>query len=109
MKNFQPGLDYYFGLDGEPLELMQWADLFEDFPARTVAEENWGDLRVLTVWLGTDPDYWGPDDEYGPPKIFGTAVFRGGVFQAAQEILTPSREEAEKAHRETVRRLKGVT
>jgi hypothetical protein len=63
---------HHYDKDGTPLELFEWADKFEDFPYRKVANTDCGDgIHVSTVWLGLDHNFSG----VGPPLIFETMVF----------------------------------
>jgi len=65
----------YFDKEGNPLELMEWARMFETEEARAsykrVAETTLPNGRwVSTVWLGIDHSFGS-----GPPLIFETMVF----------------------------------
>ena len=56
---------------GNVLELMEWAKLFEDNEYCRIAETILPDgKRVSTVWLGLDHQFGD-----GPPLIFETMVF----------------------------------
>ena len=61
----------YYDKQGKPLELMQWAQLFEDNAYRHIAETTLPDgTWVSTVWLGLDHNFG-----RGVPVIFETMVF----------------------------------
>lgn len=61
-----------FDRQGAPLELMEWARLFEDAQYKRVAETTLQDGKyVSTVWLGLDHRFGGD----GLPLIFETMVF----------------------------------
>ena len=79
----------YFDKDGEPMELMEWAQKFEDDEYKRVALDitNAG-IRVSTVWLGLNHRF----DE-GPPLIYESMAFNDQdthTFQLAPNL--PSRE-----------------
>lgn len=59
----------YFGRDGEPLTLWEWADRFDSdrHVAHAVLESG---HEVRTIWFGSHRDPLGS----GPPLIFGTVV-----------------------------------
>lgn len=67
----------YYGPDGEPLGLWEWAELFER-RHEDLAPESWwrkltelgAGLEVSTVWLGIDHNFLG-----GPPLTWETMVF----------------------------------
>ena len=64
----------YYNRLGEPItddEYMElWTQPFEK--SRRVANDERGDVRVSTVWLGMDHNYGD-----GPPLIFETMIFGG--------------------------------
>lgn len=79
----------YYDRQGNPLPdphvdmeawIREWASLFEDEDYRRVALTEIGDVRISTVWLGIDHNFWGQ----GPPLIFETMVF-GGPLDEEQE------------------------
>lgn len=70
----------FYDRDGNPLNLMQWARLFEDFEGyrnlrqtRITDAATGAQYLVSTVWLGNNQAYLG-----GPPLIFETMVFSEG-------------------------------
>lgn len=71
-----------------PITLSLWLGSFGDFP-RSVAEDRIGDTRILTAWLGVDPD---PD----PVQFFGSAVIRGS--ELVEEHPSVSRQAAAEMH-----------
>lgn len=61
----------WFDRDGKPLEMLEWARLFENLEYKRVArDELTNGCLVSTVWLGLNHGYG------GPPLIFETMVFR---------------------------------
>ena len=60
----------YYDRQGNPLTLMQWAKLVENFDYKVVAQTEVGFDRVSTIWLGLNHNWWG-----GPPLIFETMIF----------------------------------
>ncbi len=61
----------YYDKEGKPLDLMEWANLFEDFEYRQVGDSLVDGIRVSTVWLGLDHNF----GRVGPPLIFETMMF----------------------------------
>lgn len=76
-----------------PADLMAWSRFLEDMSNRRVAESQFGEVRVSTVFLGLDHRF---GDE-GPPLIFETMIF-GGPHSDYQERCS-TWEEAEEMHR----------
>lgn len=78
--------DHYIlgGQDGHtPIlaDLMTWARAFEDHAARIVARDELpGDVFVSTVFLGIDHNFG-----VGPPLLFETMIFGGGLTGEHQE------------------------
>lgn len=60
----------HFNRAGEPIELLEWAMLFEDPEQRYVAQETIGQYKVSTLWMGLNFN-WGEE----PVGIFETMVF----------------------------------
>lgn len=60
----------YFDRQGQPIDLITWAGLFEDRVYAQVAFDQVGPFRVSTVWLGLNHNYSG-----GVPLIFETMIF----------------------------------
>jgi hypothetical protein len=70
-----PAPPMYFGRDGEPIGLGDWAYLRDAFSPH-VAETRVDDAWVSTVWLGLDHGFG-----IGPPLIFETMIFGGPLDQ----------------------------
>lgn len=84
--------DHYI-LDGKtPIatDLMTWAGWYETAD-RIVAKDDFGDMRISTVFLGLNHNY---DD--GPPLLFETMIF-GGPHDDYQERYA-TWDEAEAGH-----------
>ena len=63
----------YYDINGMPISMKRWAELFEGGEGRPLLRTDvWGDGRAIvsTVWLGLDHSYGN-----GPPLIFETLVF----------------------------------
>lgn len=94
-----PHLPYY-DMDGMPISIGRWAQLFEDIEGRRIAETlvpmpGGSEARVSTVWLGIDHNFAGE----GPPLIFETmAFFDNEVYNDSFCARTSTREEAERMH-----------
>jgi len=68
----------FFDRDGKPLEMMEWARLFEDPEYQQVELTIVGEARVSTVWLGLDHAIGiGIFGFPQPPLIFETMIFGG--------------------------------
>lgn len=87
----------YYDVDGNPLEMLEWAAKFEGRGDPT--DHSWkigfdeeGDVSVSTVWLGLDHQYGD-----GPPLIFETMIF-GGEHDQYQERYS-TKEEAIAGHK----------
>lgn len=87
---------YYFDREGRPLDLWQWAAMFEDGAARRVAEDDVGGVWVSTVWLGLDHSF-GTSPR---PLIFETMCFGGPLDQEPRRYATEA--EALAGHAEVV-------
>ena len=87
-------------MDGNPMTLRRWAELFEDFPRRVLAEQevikpDGFRTSVITVWVGhMDID----------SSVFDTAVGAPGCWQRVRGYATKA--EALVGHAEVVARLK---
>jgi len=98
-------MSVYYGMDGQPIDMHEWALLFEDTEHRIIGRtELPGGCRVSTVWLGIDHSFGG-----GPPLIFESMVFGpdSSIDLDCQRYST--REEAELGHSEMVTRWTGWT
>ncbi len=93
----------YYDKEGKPLDLMEWANLFEDFEYRQVGDSLVDGIRVSTVWLGLDHNF----GRVGPPLIFETMMFdwkddnRGQDFQWRYSTL----EQAQAGHANAVKQM----
>ena len=77
-------------------DLLEWAEWYETTDRR-VAVTNIGDVRVSTVFLGTDHN-WGQ----GPPLLFETMIFGGPLDEECERYSTW--EQAEAGHKCMVER-----
>lgn len=61
----------FYNIDGEPIPMGEWSRLLEIREYAVVAWDEVGaGIKVSTVWLGLDHNFFG-----GPPLIFETMVF----------------------------------
>ncbi len=84
-------------LDGRtpvPADLLKWARWFETAD-RQVAHDLIGDISVSTIFVGLDISPTG-----GPPLVFETMIFGGGLSHSEWRYATW--EEAEAGHREAL-------
>lgn len=84
----------YYDIDGNPLELLDWARLFEDDEYKRIAATHVGDVWISTVWLGLNHSPWG----HGPPVIFETMIFPEQEYQ----VRTSTKEAALAEHDQAV-------
>lgn len=63
----------YYDREGQPMEMMAWAQKFGDRDYQTVAQHWVRGWMVSTVWLGINHNFWG-----GTPLIFETMIFPPG-------------------------------
>ena len=91
-------LDYYILVGQTPVKagLMEWAEWFENYDNRCVAEWTLGPLRVSTICMGLDHGF----SREGPPVLFETMAFigRGSLWQTRCCTWI----EAEAQHRQAV-------
>lgn len=86
---------------GQPLELLEWARLYEDFDYRLVAETQVGDQLVRTMWEGIDAGVVGAGD------MFHTGVRRDDKWRTAWSEQHPCTViEAEAAHELVVAKIR---
>ena len=78
--------------------MIEWAKWFEK-AERHVAQENIGEVRISTVFLGLDHGWGEPK-----PVLFETMVFGGPLDQEQDRYYTW--DEAEAGHRNMVERVK---
>lgn len=66
-----------FDLDGKPITLEEWSEIWADDDRRIVQKEDieTEEVHISTVWLGTA--HWGPGAEEGvdAPLIYESMVF----------------------------------
>lgn len=91
--------NYILGPDGrtpEPVDdIRAWGRWFETAD-RQIADDYVGDTRVSTVFLGLDHSF----GRGGPPLVFETMIFGGGLSDREWRYATY--EEAEAGHREAL-------
>lgn len=79
-------MKYILGPDGrtpEPVEdVASWGRWFETAD-RQVADDRIGDIRVSTIFLGLDYSF-----TVGPPLVFETMIFGGGMSDAEWRYAT---------------------
>ena len=61
----------YFDREGNPMELLDWARLCEDYDYKIVKQEEVGKYFVSTVWVGLNMSFW----REAAIKIFETMIF----------------------------------
>ena len=89
--------------EGQPLELLEWARLYEDFEYRLVAETQLDDVLVRTLWEGIDAGVVGAGDMFHTGYQTGEA----GKWQDAWAGHHPCTViEAEAAHELVVAKLR---
>jgi len=76
-------------------DVIAWARWFEGAD-RQVADSFRDDVRVSTVFLGLDHNFWG----YGPPVLFETMVFMGETSIQCERYATW--DQAEEGHKRWV-------
>jgi hypothetical protein len=95
-------MHYVLDESGEPVQepdLSAWARWFEG-AERHVAQDLVGEVRVSTVFLGTDHRWRGT----GPPVLWESMVF-GGPLDGEQERY-PSKKDAARGHAALVARVR---
>lgn len=94
----------YYAVNGRPMTMTEWANTFGHY--RHIGEDflrvRGHSLRVSTVWLGLDHN-WNPS---GPPLIFETMVFEGGVIFEGLMCRYSTLAEAQRGHVLMVRTVK---
>lgn len=96
---------YILAEDGKtpvPCDLMTWAKWFEKRETRIVAQDQIGEVKVSTVFLGLDHN-WGD----GPPVLWETMIF-GGPHDEYQERYT-SHDEAVAGHTKALELVKSTS
>lgn len=91
----------WYDKEGEPIEMMEWARLLEDYEYKVVGRTDLPEgLRVSTVWLGLDHGFG------GVRLIFETMVFGADGEALAEGFARYStQEEARMGHEQTVANL----
>lgn len=74
-------------------DLMEWAEWFELVENRRVAQDQVGDVKISTVFLGIDHNFGGG----GMPILFETMIFGGEHDQWQDRCCTW--DEAEEMHK----------
>ncbi len=95
----------HYILDGKQVVrvgLTRWANWMEEFyPQGCRVAEDWvGEVRISTVFLGVDYNFFGE----GPPVVFESMIFQGPLNHEMQRYCTW--EEAENGHKEMVAKVK---
>ena len=93
----------YYDKQGKPLELMEWAQLFEDNAYRRIAETTLPNgTWVSTVWLGLDHNFSG----VGSPIMFETMVFphKDATLDEQEQERYSTLEEALNGHARMVQK-----
>ena len=83
-------MSHYYDRQGQPIEMMDWAQRFEDRDYQSVAKHWIRGWMVSTVWLGIDHGFGYSE----APVIFETMVFPPG--DEAGESGTASEEYCER-------------
>lgn len=94
----------FYDQDNNPIGLRTWCALFNDTPARIVAQTNvdlpgGGRAWVSTVWMGIDMNL-----PSGPPLIFETGLFwEAGDFASDDSVMRyTTRDQALAGHDQMV-------
>lgn len=92
-------MTFWYGLDGQPIDMEAAEALLADGVARRVAHTRLftdrGIVDVSTIFLVLDHNYFG-----GPPVLWETMVFGGPIDR--HQWRYASREDAVRGHEETV-------
>lgn len=64
-------MSHHFSRQGEPIGLLEWAELFENAASRIVRQHWTRGWKVSTVWVGLDLGWAGSE----VPLIFETMIF----------------------------------
>jgi hypothetical protein len=87
------------------VDLETWARWFESLPNRRIAySDSSRGWRVSTVFLGLDHSFG-----LGEPLLFKTMVFDSGTKLDNDPFRYSTIEEAEKGHKEVVKKLKELS
>lgn len=93
--------EMYFNRQGDPIDIQEYARLFEDFAYKVVQKTQVqsltsGALEVSTMWLGADHSF----RTGGPPLIFETMVF--GLPDGQHIDRYPTEMQARKGHNDAI-------
>lgn len=88
---------HYYDKNGKPLTMMQWGELFQNPDYKIVQQDQIGDIKVSTVWMGMDLGFLNER-----PIIFETMVF--GEFDQYQERYA-TEQEALAGHKKIIGRV----
>ena len=98
----------YYNMDGKPIDMLEWAAMYERnnrHVGDTEVRFRGHVYRVSTVLLGLDHSFM----RGGPPLIFETMVFEDGDMGGLDYMRRYStKEQARRGHREAVRWLRGM-
>ena len=90
----------YYRVDGSEMTMKEWATGRADGDwERAQRQTTIGDVEISTVWLGMDHSHGD-----GPPLIFETMVFGGGLDQ--QQWRYSTLEAAHAGHDEAVQKVR---
>jgi hypothetical protein len=90
----------YYDKQCKPIDVKEWARLWEDWSYRCIADERIGDVRVATVWEGIDHIF------YGALYLFESMVFGGKLDKESARYETL--EEAQRGHQVLVERVRAL-
>lgn len=99
--------DLYWILDdaGDPIpvpDAIQWARWFK-LNNRHVADETVGPIRISTIFLGLNHQFFG-----GPPILFETMTFCSDDGYESQQFRYSTREEALVGHKRVVAEVRAT-
>jgi len=96
-------LQLFFDVEGLPIDVHKWAELFASWEYKCVADHTVGPYRICTIWLGADDD---------PPNrlIFETSVFGkdGDLSDLREHALYKTRTHALTGHLALVFKYKAL-
>lgn len=87
----------YYNMKGNPISLLEWGDLFENFSNRFIKKDVVGKYVITTVWIGID-------DFNDPPNIFESMIFCDDQSDELHEFacVYSNKEMAENGHEKLV-------
>lgn len=96
---------FYYDMEGNPIDIKQWGKLFGDTKKRRVGQDEFSGYTVSTVWMGINHNFVG-----NPPLIFETMVFGPDSLDGTEVEEFTERystiAEAKTGHRKTVAAVK---